>query len=236
MAEVPQTQVGEVVEALARALELHDYRRGLFAETESHAVRVTRLALQLAEQVAPDLAADPRLEYGFRLHDIGMIGVSNEILSKPGRLSRDELAEVREHPLLGERIVAPIGFLNGVARQVIGAHHERWDGSGYPRGLKGEAIPIEGRVVAVADVFDALTTKRPYKEAMPLLAARQYLSDKKGREFDPACVDAFLSRWDEVVAIAESVNARRVAAEMPAQPSRVIEAVAPSRDEATSPA
>jgi len=89
------------VEALARALELHDYRRGFFAETESHAVRVTRLGLQLAERVAPELAADPCLEYGFRLHDIGMIGVSSEILSKPGSLTRDEHDQVREHPLLG---------------------------------------------------------------------------------------------------------------------------------------
>jgi HD-GYP domain-containing protein (c-di-GMP phosphodiesterase class II) len=107
----------EVVEALARALELHDYnRRGLFAETESHAWRVTRLAMQLAEHVAPELAADPRLEYGFRLHDIGMIGVSSEIYRKPGGLTRDELDEVREHPLLGERIVAPVSCLSGIAR------------------------------------------------------------------------------------------------------------------------
>src|SRR6185312_10224605 len=82
------------------------------------------------------------------------------------------------------------------------AHHERWDGRGYPRGLKGEQIPIAARIVAVADVFDALTTKRPYKEAMPVSDARSYLLDKRGYEFDPACVDAFLSRWDQVMAIA----------------------------------
>src|SRR5919201_1635786 len=86
----------------------HDGRRGLFAETEAHGVRVTRLALQLAERVAPELAADPRLEYGFRLHDIGMIGVSDSILAKRGTLSRDELEEMREHPFLGARIVASV--------------------------------------------------------------------------------------------------------------------------------
>src|SRR5581483_3961615 len=144
----------EVVEALVRALELHDYRRGLFGENEGHGIRVTRLALRLAERVAPELAADPRLEYGFRLHDIGMIGVSDSILSKRGSLTQDELDEVREHPLLGERIVASVSCLRGIARQVIGAHHERWNGSGYPRRLEAERIPLAARIFALADVFD----------------------------------------------------------------------------------
>src|SRR5581483_2206692 len=136
----------EVVEALVRALELHDYRRGLFGENEGHGIRVTRVALRLA--------ADPRLEYGFRLHDIGMIGVSDSILSKRGSLTQDELDEVREHPLLGERIVASVSCLRGIARQVIGAHHERWNGSGYPRRLEAERIPLAARIFALADVFD----------------------------------------------------------------------------------
>ena len=122
------------VEALARALELHDYRRGHFGETAAHAARVTQFALMLTEQVAPQLALDPQLAYGFRLHDIGMIGVSNATLLKPGPLSPAELDEIREHPWLGERIVAPVPALGGLARQVIAGHHERWDGSGYPRG------------------------------------------------------------------------------------------------------
>src|SRR5713101_1569611 len=95
------------VEALARALELHDYRRGRFGETSSHTARVTQLAMMLAEQVAPELALDPQLAYGFRLHDIGMIGVSNSTLLKPGPLAPTEIDEIREHPWLGERIVAP---------------------------------------------------------------------------------------------------------------------------------
>jgi putative two-component system response regulator len=120
------------------------------------------------------------------------------------------MAVIRTHAEIGGRILADSGCeLIQIGATIAASHHERWDGSGYPGGLAGEAIPIEGRVVAVADVFDALTTKRPYKEAMPLPAARQYLSDKKGREFDPACVDAFLSRWDEVVAIATGRAAPR---------------------------
>jgi HD-GYP domain-containing protein (c-di-GMP phosphodiesterase class II) len=208
MAEAARTQLvaeapaHEVVEALARALELHDYRRGLYAETESHGVRVTRLALQLAERVAPELAADPRLGYGFRLHDIGMIGVSNEILSKPGRLSRDELAEVREHPLLGERIVAPIGFLNGLARQVIGAHHERWDGSGYPRRLEGERIPLAARIFTVADVYDAMTSEQPWRNALGPDVALEEIERSAGTLFDPELVAVFRELVEPAAALA----------------------------------
>jgi HD-GYP domain-containing protein (c-di-GMP phosphodiesterase class II) len=182
----------EVVEALARALELHDYRRGLFAETESHAWRVTRLALQLAERVAPELAADPRLEYGFRLHDIGMIGVSSEIYRKPGGLTRDELDEVREHPLLGERIVAPVGCLSGIARQVIGAHHERWDGSGYPRRLERERIPLAARIFGLADVYDAMTSEQPWRSALGPIVALAAIERNAGILFDPELVPVFV--------------------------------------------
>src|SRR5258706_7734113 len=126
------------VENLARPLELNDYRRGRFGETSAHTARVTQLALRLAEHVAPELALDPQLAYGFGLHDIGMIGVSNVTLLKPGALSPAEVDEIRQHPLLGERIVAPVPALAGVARQVVACHHQRGDGSAYPPRLRRE--------------------------------------------------------------------------------------------------
>ena len=185
--------VAATVEALARALELHDYRRGRFGETAAHTARVTQLALLLTEQVAPELLLDPQLAHGYRLHDIGMIGVSNSTLLKPGALTSAELDEVREHPWLGERIVAPVPALGGLARQVIACHHERWDGSGYPRGLRGVEIPLAARIFAVIDTFDAMTNEQPYRDALPLEAARDELLAKAGLEFDPDVVSAFLS-------------------------------------------
>jgi HD-GYP domain-containing protein (c-di-GMP phosphodiesterase class II) len=181
------------VEALARALELHDYRRGRFGETSAHTARVTQLSLRLAEQVAPELALDPQLAYGFRLHDIGMIGVSNATLLKPGALTPAEVDEIREHPWLGERIVAPVPALGGLTRQVIACHHERWDGSGYPRGLRGIEIPLAARVFAVVDAFDAMTNDQPYRDALPEDEARDEIQAKAGLEFDPDVVSAFLT-------------------------------------------
>jgi HD-GYP domain-containing protein (c-di-GMP phosphodiesterase class II) len=181
------------VEALARALELHDYRRGRFGETSAHTARVTQLSLHLAEQVAPELALDPQLAYGFRLHDIGMIGVSNATLLKPGALTPAEVDEIREHPWLGERIVAPVPALGGLTRQVIACHHERWDGSGYPRGLRGIEIPLAARIFAVVDAFDAMTNDQPYRDALPEGEARDEIQAKAGLEFDPDVVSAFLS-------------------------------------------
>src|SRR6059058_5698285 len=194
-------EIAATVEALARALELHDYRRGRFGETAAHTARVTQLALLLAEQVAPELLLDPQLAHGFRLHDIGMIGVSNSTLLKPGALTSAELDEVREHPWLGERIVAPVPALGGLVRQVIACHHERWDGSGYPRGLRGIEIPLPARVFAVADSFDAMTHDQPYRPAMTEEAAREEILAKAGVDFDPEVVAAF------------------TALELPAQPS-----------------
>ena len=190
----------ETVQALARALELHHYGGGLFAETDAHSVRVTRLALRLAERVAPELAADLRLEFGFRLHDIGMLGVSNAVLRKRGGLTNDELAQVREHPYLGERIVAPVSYLSGVARQVIGAHHERWNGSGYPRRLEGERIPLPARIFMLADVYDAMTSNQPYREALPVADVLEHIEDGAGREFDPEIVPVFVALIEDLQA------------------------------------
>jgi HD-GYP domain-containing protein (c-di-GMP phosphodiesterase class II) len=181
------------VEALARALELHDYRRGRFGETAAHTTRVTHLARTLAEFVAPELLLEPQLVYGFRLHDIGMIGVSNTTLVKPGPLSPAEIDEIREHPWLGERIVAAVPALGGLTRHVIACHHERWDGSGYPRGLRGIEIPLAARIFAVADAFDAMTNDQPYRNALGFEQSRDEIRARAGLDFDPDVVEAFLT-------------------------------------------
>ena len=181
------------VEALARALELHDYRRGRFGETAAHTARVTRLAMLLAGQLAPELTLDPQLAYGFRLHDIGMIGISNATLMKTGALTPAEIDEIREHPWLGERIVAPVPLLGGLTRQVIACHHERWNGSGYPRGLRGSEIPLAARIFAVVDAFDAITNEQPYRDALSPEAARDEIHAKAGLDFDPDVVEVFLA-------------------------------------------
>ena len=201
MAETGTTQAYELsldapaatVEALARALELHDYRRGSYGETVAHTGRVTQVGLLLAEQVAPELCLEPQLAFGFRLHDIGMIGVSNATLIKPGPLAPAEIDEIREHPWLGERIVAPVPALGGLARQVIACHHERWDGSGYPRGLRGSEIPMAARIFAVVDAYDALTNDQPYRDAVSVTEALEEIQSKAGLDFDPAVVEAFMA-------------------------------------------
>jgi HD-GYP domain-containing protein (c-di-GMP phosphodiesterase class II) len=181
------------VEALARALELHDYRRGRFGETAAHTARVTQLAMLLAGQVAPELTLDPQLAHGFRLHDIGMIGISNSTLMQTAPLSPADIDEIREHPWLGERIVAPVPLLGGLTRQVIACHHERWDGSGYPRGLRGAEIPIAARIFAIVDAFDAITNEQPYRAALPVEEAYQEIRSKAGLHFDPDVVAAFVA-------------------------------------------
>jgi HD-GYP domain-containing protein (c-di-GMP phosphodiesterase class II) len=182
-----------IVDALVRAVELHDYRRGSFGENAAHIERVTKLACRLTERVAPELATDVGVVAGFRLHDIGMIGIPAHVLSKPGPLTADELSEIREHPWLGERIVAPVEFLNGLARHVIGCHHERWDGTGYPRGLRGVEIPLPARIFAVADAYDAMTNAQPYRPALDPDAAVSEIEGKAATHFDPQVVTALLA-------------------------------------------
>ena len=183
------------MEALSRALELHDYRRGLLGETAAHTTRVTNLALALVELAVPDLPKQAQLEFefGFRLHDIGMIGVPNSTLEKPGVLTPAEIDEIREHPWLGERIVAPVPGLRGTVRDVIACHHERWDGSGYPRGLRGAEIPLAARIFAIADTFDSMTHDQPYRAAFPVETALSEIAANAGTSFDPELVGVFLT-------------------------------------------
>lgn len=174
------------VEALAAALELRD------DETGSHARRVTEFALELTRAIDPELAQSPELRYGFLLHDIGKIGVPDAILLKPGPLNAEEMRQLQGHTTLGEHLVSSIPYLSGVAREVIAYHHERWDGLGYPWGLSAERIPLAARIFAVADSFDAITSDRPYRSALPVEHAIEEIRRKAGSQFDPAVVEAFV--------------------------------------------
>ncbi|HWQ24805.1 MAG TPA: HD-GYP domain-containing protein [Gaiellaceae bacterium] len=153
---------------------------------------MTEIALELTRKVDPVLARSRELRYGFLLHDIGKIGVPDAILLKPGPLTRAEMKRLEQHTTLGEQLVSSIPFLSGVARQVIAHHHERWDGRGYPAGLKGEEIPLAARIFAVADAFDAITSDRPYRGASSLEVALTELQRHAGSQFDPAMVEAFV--------------------------------------------
>jgi ribonuclease P protein subunit RPR2 len=191
MLEQLTASYGSTVRALAAALELRDDQTG------RHAERVTELALLLTARVEPDLLADPQVEYGFILHDIGKIGISDTVLLKPGALTEEEFAQIRIHPTLGERILGEVPYLSGAAREVVAAHHERWDGSGYPRELAAEAIPHAARIFAVVDAYDAITNDRPYRRGRSSATALEELSVGAARQFDPRVVREFLALGHE---------------------------------------
>jgi len=192
----------EIILRLALAVEYRDN------DTGEHTLRVARYSRIIAEQLGlpPRLCRDIYL--AAPLHDVGKVAIPDKILLKPGKLTDEEMAVIRTHAVIGEKILADSSCeLIQLGAQIAAGHHERWDGAGYPNGLRAGAIPVAARVVAVADVFDALTTRRPYKEPMPLEVARDYLVENRGRQFDPACVEAFLSRWADVVEIAAGQRA-----------------------------
>jgi putative nucleotidyltransferase with HDIG domain len=178
----------ETVSALATALGTKD------TGTRQHSQRVQRYALELANVIDPTLAADPALEYGFLLHDIGKIGVPDQILLKPGKLSEAEWRLMKAHTVLGAQMIGGVNFLQEAGVQVVRSHHERWDGTGYPDRLAGDEIPIGARIFAVADAVDAITNHRPYREAQSWRACRHEIIAEKGKQFDPAVVDAFCDR------------------------------------------
>lgn len=187
----------EIILRLALAVEYRDN------DTGEHTLRVARYSRIIAEQLGLPARLCRDIYLAAPLHDVGKVAIPDSILLKPGKLTDDEMTVIRTHATIGEKILADSSCeLIQLGAQIAAGHHERWDGAGYPNGLRADAIPVAARVVAVADVFDALTTRRPYKEPMPLDAARNYLVENQGRQFDPACVEAFLSRWDEVVEIA----------------------------------
>ena len=172
--------------ALASALELKD------SYTGGHAERVTSMALRLARTALHEEALPTEaLEAGFLLHDVGKIGIPESILNKPSRLSDTERRVLNTHPILGERIIAPLGFPT-VVGQIIRHHHERWDGSGYPDGLAGDAIPAAARIFSIADSLDAMTSIRPYRAPVTFEDAVNEIVSHAGTQFDPSL--CFLAR------------------------------------------
>jgi response regulator RpfG family c-di-GMP phosphodiesterase len=196
---VETRQQAEEIEAAYRELEItYDQTLGALSsaldardrETEGHSLRVARIACQLGLQIGLTIEQAKTLERGAILHDIGKIGISDTILLKPGPLTPPEWEMMRLHPDIGARIIEGIPFLKD-ALPVIRYHQERWDGSGYPIGLKGNDIPLMARIFAIVDAFDALTTERPYRKPIPVLEAVGYLREQAGILFDPALVDKF---------------------------------------------
>jgi HD-GYP domain-containing protein (c-di-GMP phosphodiesterase class II) len=161
-----------------------------------HLDRTHQYGLALARTIDPDLGNEANLGYGFLLHDIGKIGISERILNKQGPLTPSEWSVMKTHPLIGAQIVSQIRFL-GDAVDVIRCHHERYDGSGYPRGLHGEEIPLSARIFAAVDAFDAMTSDRPYRQAMPVDQAVEQIMLGSGSHFDPEVVEAFLVMMED---------------------------------------
>ena len=175
----------ETVEALANALEAKD------EYTSNHARSITDMALDVGNELGIEGNDLKRLELGALFHDIGKIGIPSKILAKPGPLDDEEWKVIRTHPELGERILEPIDRLADV-RPIVRHCHEHYDGSGYPDKIKGDEIPIESRIILVVDAFDAMTTDRPYRKALPIEVACARLRESSGRQFDPEIVSAFL--------------------------------------------
>jgi len=181
--------------ALAGALDLKD------AETEGHCQRVTAFTICVAKQMGVEAAELRQIARGAFLHDIGKMGIPDNVLRKPGPLTEDEILIMRRHCDIGHAVLEKIPFLREPADIVL-AHQERYDGTGYPRGLKGEEIPLGARIFAVADTLDAMISDRPYRRALPLAVAKEEIRNHAGTQFDPKVVEVFLkmpdSLWEEL--------------------------------------
>ncbi|RMF75832.1 MAG: response regulator [Acidobacteria bacterium] len=223
----------EVVQAMARIRTLHEELRGAYDatlsalmialdyrdfETQGHSIRVVEYTERLAREMGIDEPELTDIRRGTMLHDVGKIGIPDSILRKPGPLDEQEWEIMKTHAELGYRMLKDIPFLAGPAEIVL-AHQEKWDGSGYPRGLRGPEIPLGARIFSVADTFDAMTSDRPYRKALSYERARQEIIDFSGRQFDPRVVEAFLEvppeEWDEIRAHVERVLSERSSPGMP---------------------
>ena len=182
-AEQRQNYLG-IVATLIEAVEAKDrFNRG-------HSRRVSELAGAFARRIDMPARDIELLETGGKLHDIGKIGVPEEILNKPGRLTDDEFDVIKSHPVIGEQIIRPLDFL-AEARPIVRNHHERWDGRGYPDGLEGQCIPRPAALLSIVDSYDAMTSNRPYRDGMPKQKALDILSEGAGTQWDPELIAKF---------------------------------------------
>jgi HD-GYP domain-containing protein (c-di-GMP phosphodiesterase class II) len=188
-----------MLSVLSRAIEARD------AYTRGHSARVTAIAEAIARRLEWEDERLDLLQIGGPLHDIGKLAISDEVLGKPGRLDDSELAQIREHPRLGARLLLRLAAFRGALPYVL-YHHERWDGTGYPTGRAGEEIPVEARVLAVADAFDAMTSDRPYRPALSHREALDEVERCSGSQFDPTIVDIFLELFTEAEELAAAAS------------------------------
>jgi putative nucleotidyltransferase with HDIG domain len=200
---------------LEQLIELNDAYRGtalLLGDvveaddtyTGEHCKDVVRLALSVARELRLDVERQRIVEFGALLHDIGKIAVPKAIVNKPGKLDPDEWELIKTHTVEGQRMLERVGGFMGNVGQIVRCHHERWDGGGYPDGLRGQDIPLEARIISCCDAFNAMTTDRPYRKAMPTPAALAELIEHAGAQFDPLVVDALTSVVRRSTAVTES--------------------------------
>jgi putative two-component system response regulator len=186
----------DLVHRLGRAAEYKD------TDTGEHIARMSQYSKLLALEFGMGEQQAELLRQAAPMHDVGKIGIPDAILSKPGRLTPDEFDHMKQHAAIGAQILANSSSpLLQLAHKLAIEHHEKWDGSGYPNGLKGEQISVEGRIVAIADVFDALTSKRPYKEAWGVEEALEHMQAQAGKHFDPHLINLFVNKLDAIIAI-----------------------------------
>ena len=189
----------ELIVRLSRAAEHRD------PETGAHVLRMAHYSRLIAEKLGLTADYQALILDAAPMHDIGKLGIPDAILLKPGPLTEAEMRIMRKHPKIGARILAGSDAPSiRLAEEIAMTHHEKYDGTGYPRGLKGGEIPLAGRIVAVADVLDALTSERPYKKAWPSEEARTYIAERSGTQFCPHCVEAMLAGWEQVLEIKRS--------------------------------
>ncbi len=188
----------EIIRRLGRAAEYRDNETGL------HIIRMSKYAELIGRAVGMSAVETDKLLSASPMHDIGKIGIPDHILLKKGKLTADQWTTMKTHSEMGAEILSghPSELMQ-LAREIALTHHEKWDGSGYPYGLQGEAIALSGRIVALADVFDALTTERPYKKAWTVAEARSYINDNRGKHFAPQIVDAFNDIQTDILDIKE---------------------------------